>query len=90
MNDNYGYLERGTLIQEGTMLKVWNKADNGELILNGLYIVTELKKISWMEYETFSVQVDPVKIEGAPDESYSQSDLEDLLNGKQLVIYNKS
>lgn len=27
MNNNFGYLESGTLIQEGTILRVWREGD---------------------------------------------------------------
>ena len=81
--DLFTYLERGTLIQKGTLLKVWDD----EHSLNGLYEIDDVEKIG----DNYSFSVHPIKLyqnRGA-DESYSLSDLEDLAFQNLLVVYNR-
>ena len=78
----FGYLERGTLIQEGTILQVWKEGTG----FSDFYQVALFHRFN----DTFSVEVIPLKVEGSPDESYTESDLEYLLKEKMLVIYNQS
>ena len=82
--DLFAYLERGTLIQEGTLLKVFDSTGD----LNGLYEIDGVEKIG----DNYSFSVHPIKLyqnRGA-DESYSLSDLEDLAFQNLLVVYNRA
>jgi hypothetical protein len=85
MNETeFFYLERGTLIGVGTLLKVWDD----EHTFNGLYEVTLAKRTKHGGF----VEVTPIQfghLRGV-DESYTLGDLEDLADKKLLIVYNQS
>jgi hypothetical protein len=89
--DNLLYLERGSPIYPGSLLKVWDEKDK----LNGLYEVVDVKKHVSSGVVHGSVEVKPVSVEcGAIvrgiHNDFSLSDLEDLAFRHLLVIYNPS
>jgi hypothetical protein len=73
---DYGYLDRGTLIQVGTILKIGNE----------LKEVTSFTRRPFIhfgrEYISFVLE--------AGGEEFDKQDLEDMLDKKTLKIYNES
>ena len=82
-NKQFTYLESGTLIDIGTILKVMD----GPTTLNGIYEITSVRKGKYGS----SVTVALIKLGEhgrGPDEGYSINDLEDLRLNKLLTVYN--
>ena len=82
-NKQFTYLESGTLINIGTILKVMD----GPTTLNGIYEITSIHKGGY----GYSVTVALIKLGEhghGPDEVYSISDLEEFRLNKLLTVYN--
>ncbi len=78
----FGYLERGTLIQEGTILQIWYEGVGS----SSFQQVALFRPFG----NSFSVELIPLKVDGHSEDSYSKEDLEDLLSNRRLVVYNQS
>jgi len=86
--ENFGYLERGTLIQVGTILKM--EVNQGVELREVVVFHAHAERQSYgRTIYNFSVELDAGRGDGYP-RSYDKQDLEEMLDAKTLKIYNES
>lgn len=81
---NYGYLERGTLIKVGTILKMNDTLKEVVDVYGHASIKNYGRDVHYFTIDT------AVLADNGAIQSYSKSDLEEMVANKTLKIYNES
>jgi hypothetical protein len=82
--ENYGYLERGTLIQVGTILK-WK---NGEVREITYFKGRAPVNMYGRDIHYFTVDTKILSNDWESDVSYDKQDLEEMVEKDELRVYN--
>jgi hypothetical protein len=82
--ENYGYLERGTLIQVGTILKWVDGAVREITTFHARAAVIYAGR----EYHNFTVNAKILSNDWEDDVCYAKSDIEEMVEKGELRVYN--